>query len=308
MNTFGIYISRLRSYAKMTQEQLAEKMEVSKTTIQNWESGRTKVKPVHIKRLAYLFNVTETKLIEELNHDNDSIRKDNFPYFLIEEDDELIGIIKSLHLNLNQQELFGLICLYCSESLKYISEQGVFDETITKIPYEFICKVGSIQYMNLCDGLKNLLKYVTPEFLLKVLKLYPDELFDVTRLSKDLIIEFLNSGHFSYDEYDFDDAVGFDFNIDLKKASVILPLLEKQEIHLFDGEKNNEPLSKDVPKEIIDAMDLYIIDKKYPLFYFRSGLERVTNIRFEIDDKTKKWFWSINDLGCELLQWLKKKE
>ena len=53
MNTFGDYISRLRNYSKMTQEQLAEKMEVSKTTIQNWESGRTKVKPTHLKRLAY---------------------------------------------------------------------------------------------------------------------------------------------------------------------------------------------------------------------------------------------------------------
>lgn len=308
MNTFGVYISRLRSYSKITQEQLAEKMEVSKTTIQNWESGRTKVKPTHLKRLAYLFNVPETKLIEELNHDNDSVCKDIFPYFLIDGDDELIGIIKSLHLNLNQQELFGLICLYCPDSLEYISQQGIFNETTTKIPYEFICKVGSIKFMNLCDGLRNLLKYVKPEFLLKVLKLYPDELFDVTCLSKDLIIEFLNNGHVSYYEYDFDYTVGFDFDIDFKKALVILPLLEKQEIHLFDGEKNSEPLSKDVPKEIIDALDSYIIDKRYPLLYIHKGLERITNIRFETDNKTKKWFWSINDSGCELLQWLRKKE
>ena len=185
MNTFGVYISQLRSYAKMTQEQLAEKMEVSKTTIQNWESGRTKVKPSHIKRLAYLFNVPETKLIEELNHDNDSVRKDNFPYFLI--DDEFVGIIKSLHLNLNQQELFGLMCLYYPDILKnYADWETVFDNALTRIPYDFICKVGSIQYMNLADGLRNLLKYVQPEFLLKVLKLYPEELFDVTRFSKDL--------------------------------------------------------------------------------------------------------------------------
>ena len=94
MNTFGDYISRLRNYSKMTQEQLAEKMEVSKTTIQNWESGRTKVKPAHLKKLAYLFNVPETSLITELNRENDSMRNDVFPYFLIE-DDKLIGIIQS---------------------------------------------------------------------------------------------------------------------------------------------------------------------------------------------------------------------
>ena len=86
MNTFGDYISRLRNYSKMTQEQLAEKMEVSKTTIQNWESGRTKVKPAHLKKLAYLFNVPEASLITELNRENDSMRNDVFPYFLIEDD------------------------------------------------------------------------------------------------------------------------------------------------------------------------------------------------------------------------------
>lgn len=52
MNSFGDYISRLGNYSKMTQEQLAEKMEVSKTTIQNWESGRKKVKLANLKRLA----------------------------------------------------------------------------------------------------------------------------------------------------------------------------------------------------------------------------------------------------------------
>ena len=121
MNMFGDYISRLRNYSKMTQEQLAEKMEVSKTTIQNWERGRTKVKPAHLKRLAYLFNVSETSLIAELNRDNDSMREDNFPYFLFDDDEKLVGIIRSLHLNLNQQELFGLICLYYPDIRKDVS-------------------------------------------------------------------------------------------------------------------------------------------------------------------------------------------
>ena len=254
MNMFGDYISRLRNYSKMTQEQLADKMEVSKTTIQNWESGRTKVKPAHLKRLAYLFNVPETSLIFELNRDNDSMRVDNFPYFLIEDDEELVGIIESLHLNLNQQELFGLICLFYPDVLiEYFDYDSVWDESLTKIPFDFICKVGSIQYMNLADGLRNLLKYVRPTFLLKVLKLYPEELFDVTRLSKDLIIEFLDTGHIPY-YYDYeDDAVGFDFNINLEKASVVLPILEKGCIHIADTDQIGNTLSSDVPQEIIDS-------------------------------------------------------
>ena len=134
MSTFGDYISRLRSYSKMTQEQLAEKMEVSRPTIQNWESGRTKVKPENIKKLAYLFNVPETDLLSELNRDNDFMRNDRFPYFLLEHDEQLIGKIKSLHLNLNQQELFGLICLYCQDSLQYMHLEAEFRHAMAQIP------------------------------------------------------------------------------------------------------------------------------------------------------------------------------
>lgn len=303
MNMFGDYISRLRNYSKMTQEQLADKMEVSKTTIQNWESGRTKVKPAHLKRLAYLFNVPETSLIFELNRDNDSMRVDNFPYFLIEDDEELVGIIESLHLNLNQQELFGLICLFYPDVLiDYVDYDSVWDESLTKIPFDFICKVGSIQYMNLADGLRNLLKYVRPKFLLKVLKLYPEELFDVTRLSKDLIIEFLDTGHIPY-YYEYDDAFGFDFNINLEKASVVLPILEKGCIHIADTDQIGSTLSSDVPQEIIDA-SLYPHNENCLVFHVLSGLSSVTTVR---EDK-KGLYLEINDLGCRLLRWFQEKE
>ena len=307
MNTFGDYISRLRNYSKMTQEQLAEKMEVSKTTIQNWESGRTKVKPAHLKKLAYLFNVPETSLITELNRENDSMRSDVFPYFLIE-DDELIGIIQSLHLNLNQQELFGLICLYHPDILEnYADWETVFDEALTKIPYDFICKVGSIQYMNLADGLRNLLKYVKPEFLLKVLKLYPEELFDVTRFSKDLIIEFLDSGHIPYNDYDFDNQFGFDFAIDMKKAAIVLPILEKGEVHLADGDRSGDPLSDEFPQEIIDAT-WYPHNHECLPIHVLNGLKGITTIRYDRSSTPIKCYVEINDLGRRLLRWFREKE
>ncbi len=308
MNTFGDYISRLRKYSRMTQEQLAEKMEVSKTTIQNWESGRTKVKTAHLKRLAYLFNVSETSLKSELNRDNDSMRVGHFPFFLIEDDEELIGIIKSLHLNLNQQELFGFICLYNPEiPNNYDAWEAVFDESLTKIPYDFICRVGSIQYMNLADGLRNLLKYVKPGFLLKVLKLYPDELFDVTRLSKDLVIEFLDSGHVPYNDRDFDSECGFDFDIDMKKASIVLPILEKDCIHLVDGERSDASLSNDVPQEIIDA-SWYPHDQKCLALHVLNGLSSITTVRYDKSCTPIRWYLEINDLGCRLLSWFREKE
>lgn len=307
MSTFGDYISRLRKYSKMTQEELAEKMDVSKTTIQNWESGRTKVKSTHLKKLAYLFNVPETSLITELNRENDSLRKDIFPYFLFGDDEDLIGIIKSLHLNLNQQELFGLICLYCSDSLQYIDQESGFQKAITNIPYEFVCKVGSIQFMNLSDGLRNVLKYVRPDFLLKVLKLYPDELFDVTRLSKDLIIEFLDSGHVLYEYYDFDDEVGFDFRTDMKKAAIVLPILEKGAIHLSNGERCGSPLSDDVPKEIIDA-SCYPHDQECLSAHVLSGIGDITDVRYDENSTPVKCYLEINDIGRRLLRWFQEKE
>ncbi len=307
MNTFGDYISRLRNYSKMTQEQLAEKMEVSKTTIQNWESGRTKVKPAHLKKLAYLFNVPEASLITELNRENDSMRNDVFPYFLIE-DDKLIGIIQSLHLNLNQQELFGLICLYHPDILEnYADWETVFDDALTKIPYDFICKVGSIQYMNLADGLRNLLKYVQPNFLLKVLKLYPEELFDVTRFSKDLIIEFLDSGHIPYIDYDFEKEYGFDFSINMKKASIVLPILTKGEIHLSDGDRSGDPLSEEVPQEIIDAT-WYPPNQECLTMQVLNGLIGITTIRYDRSSTPVKCYMEINDLGRRLLRWFQEKE
>lgn len=300
-NNFGNYISRSRRNSKMSQEQLAEKMEVSKTTIQNWESGRTKVKPTHLKRLAYLFNVSEKNLIDELTRDNDS-RGNTFPFFLIEDNKELVDIIKSLHLNLNQQELFGLICLYSRDSLQHISQNTVFNEAILKIPYEFVSKIGSIHFMNLLSGLKELLKYVDPEFLLKVLKLYPDEVFDVTRLSKNLIIEFLDSGHLSFEE-DFDYTVGFDFNINMRKAKNVLPILEKGDIYLSDSDQLDAPLSDEVPQEIIDATE-YPPNPKCLLFYVLNGLDGITDIY----DEKRKYYLKINELGHELLRWFQEKE
>lgn len=308
MNTFGDYISRLRNYSKMTQEQLAEKMEVSKTTIQNWESGRTKVKPIHLKRLAYLFNVPETSLISELNRDNDSMRENNFPYFLFEDNDEFIGIIQSLHLNLNQQELFGLICLYYSDILKdYADWETVLNGSLTKIPYQFICKVGSIKYMNLSDGLKNVLKYVQPDFLLKVLKLYPDEIFDVTRLSKELIIEFLDSGHVPYDDSDSDNEYGLYYDIDMKKAAIVLPILEKGCIHLADGDRSGEPLSNDVPQEIINA-SWYPHDQECLAMHVLTGLSSITTVRYDKNCTPIRCYLEINDLGRRLLRWFRGKE
>lgn len=307
MNTFGNYLSRKRKVSGMTQEQLANKMGVTNITIQNWERGRTKVKPAHLKELAYLFNVPETELIAEMNRENDSMRRETFPECLLEDDEQFAAVIGELHLNFNQQELFGLICLYCQDLLQGIDQKSAFNEAVTRIPYEFVCKVGSIQFMNLLDGLRNVLKYVNADFLLKVLKLYPDELFDVTRLPRELIVEFLDSGHVPYTEYDSGETAGFDLGINMKKAAVVLPILEKGAVHLSDGMQSGTPLRTDVPQEIINA-SWCPPGQKCLLSHVTNGLRGITAISLDKSTAPVKCYLQISEKGKALLRWFQKKE
>ncbi len=74
------------------------------------------------------------------------------------------------------------------------------DEDLKKIPYGFIEKVGSIRFMNQVEGLHRVIKYVRTDFLLKILKQNPEVEFDIKRLFKDQICEFIDSGWKPIDE------------------------------------------------------------------------------------------------------------
>ena len=45
MSSFGNFVKKLRNEAGLSQEKLADKMDVSVNTIQNWESGNTRINP-----------------------------------------------------------------------------------------------------------------------------------------------------------------------------------------------------------------------------------------------------------------------
>ncbi len=64
----------------------------------------------------------------------------------------------------------------------------------------------------------------------------------------------------------------------MKKAKIILPVLEKGAIHLTDGNWANEP-RKDIPREILQMCG------------------------FQED----QWFLGINEKGQQLLEWFRKK-
>lgn len=160
MNQFGEFLKKSRINAGLTQEQLAEKMSVSLTSVQKWESGTSQIRTDKLSNLAYYLNIPTDIIIKEMTHSIDKNRNNKFPSFLF--DEQVNKIISTLHLNLKQQELFGLLCIYQEDFLLDSYDDTMID--LKQIPYQFICDVGSIHLMNITDGLKHVLKYVKKTF------------------------------------------------------------------------------------------------------------------------------------------------
>ena len=55
------FIKRQRKIAGLTQEQLAEKMNVTTQAVQNWESDRTKIDWRKLSKLSEILNVPREK-------------------------------------------------------------------------------------------------------------------------------------------------------------------------------------------------------------------------------------------------------
>ncbi len=315
------FIRTCRTNAGLTQEQLAEKMKVSVVAVQNWESGKTRIEIRRCVELAAVFNIPVEKLIKEMIIEEDKKRLDLWPEFLF--DKEINAIIDTLHLNLAQQELFGLLYIYHAEYLKKtMIDFNTLNDDLRKIPYGFIEKVGSIQFMNQVDGLHKVIKYIHTEFLMKVLKLYPELEFNVKKLPKDLICEFIDTGIkpvddtvLPLDSERYEAGDGLQMRISMKKARMILPVLEKREIHLTDGHWANPP-RKDVPGEVIRMCDFepdlwkegyYRNDNNCA--YIRYGLEDVTDYEsVSKEGKDDMWVLKINEKGRQLQEWFREKK
>lgn len=315
------FIKTCRINAGLTQQQLAEKMDVSVVSVQNWENGKTNIETRKYMELAAVFNVPVEKLIKEMLIEEDIKRTDRWPGFLF--NDNMNAIIDTLHLNLAQQDLFGLLYIYDAEYLKkpMIDFNTLYDD-LKRIPYGFIERVGSIQFMNQVEGLHNVIKYIKTEFLMKVLKQNPESEFNVKKLPKELICEFIDEGVKPVDDcaeywddpekYEGDDALFM--RISMKKAKGILPVLEKGGIHLTDGHWAS-PLREDIPEEVIVMCGFKPDLWKEGYYgrtnctYIQGGLEDVTDYRpVSKKGKDDMWFLEINDRGRQLLEWFQEKQ
>ncbi len=61
-NTFQISLAAARVNAEMTQEEVAEKLGVSKQSVVNWEKGRTKLSIATFKTLCNMYKIPEDKI------------------------------------------------------------------------------------------------------------------------------------------------------------------------------------------------------------------------------------------------------
>ena len=313
------YIKRCREEAGLTQAQLAEKLDVSTVSVQNWENGRTKINLDRYSDLAEIFNVPVEEIIKEMLIEADKSRPDVWPDFLF--DDDTNAIIDTLHLNLAQQDLFGLLYIYGSEYLKKTEiDQDTFDEDLKCIPYGFIDKVGSIRFMNQAEGLHKVVRYVKSDFLMKVLKQNPESEFNIRKLSKNQICEFIDEGYKRLDDSEWDPETDEElyFRINMRAAKIVLPVLEKiGPVHITD-ESWSGPLRKDVPEEFLECVleknyiertlwEEGINKEKLTVISARGGLEDVTDYKNTAKEgETECWMLSINEKGGELLKWLKE--
>lgn len=63
---FNENLKTLRKEAGLTQEELAEKLNVSRQAVTKWESGQAMPDIVNLKEIAYLFSVTTDSLLEDI--------------------------------------------------------------------------------------------------------------------------------------------------------------------------------------------------------------------------------------------------
>ena len=103
----GNKILQLRKKSGLSQEQLGEKVEVTRQTISNWELGETTPNPEQLKKLSKAFNVSIDEIL-----DNES---KEFLMNKISNTERLAGmIIKNIKSNRNY--IYWLYYIYDSRS------------------------------------------------------------------------------------------------------------------------------------------------------------------------------------------------
>lgn len=191
---FNKYLRNARERANITQTEFAERVGVSTTTVQNWESGtlpdknhwETIIKQLKLSKEDFIKYYANAILPEEKTY-----LPKPFPDFLYPE--KLLDKIKKLRLTADEQELLGLETIYGGYEVKEDHSFTVsFSTTLPHLPYDYIRRMGAFNAMNLHDSLIRKTDGYR-DYIIKHIKAQPDdEPFDIIKCSPEQLLDLCN--------------------------------------------------------------------------------------------------------------------
>ena len=156
-NLFGETLRNLRSEMELSQQQLAQQLFVSRSSIANWENGRRIPDLLIISRLAQLLNVDISVFTEVIAKENVS------PEIIIVDDEPILlsGALPVLAQEMPDANIIGF--LKASEAVEYAKD--------TRISIAFLdIELGRTNGIELCDTLMEINPLTNVIFLTS----YPD--------------------------------------------------------------------------------------------------------------------------------------
>jgi len=137
---FGEKIQKLRNQNKWTQEQLAEKLYVSRTAVSKWESGKGYPNIDSLKDIAKLFNKTIDELLS--NEEIIDIAKKENTYNMKKSNNLIYGLLDIISI------LFVFLPLYAQATEKFVYSVSLISTNdisgVIKISYIVILSVLSL--------------------------------------------------------------------------------------------------------------------------------------------------------------------
>ena len=204
--TIHEYLKEKRIECKLTQEKLAEKMKVTRNTIQNWEK-KTLPDKLYWEDLIKVLNLSKEKFmklygdnaVSELPKQVD-YKPNIFPDFLFPE--QYLKKIKNLILTEGEQELLGLKEIYKSD-ISYEDSKFTFNNELAILPYDFIKKHNPFNVINLDDSLYDKLKGFDKNIIIQCILDNPNEVFDINKCSPKHLLKICSSFEISHFDFYF---------------------------------------------------------------------------------------------------------
>ena len=159
----GDNIQKLRKELKLSQEQLAEMIDVTRQTISNWELGETSPNPEQLKLLSKALNVSVDEL---LNNDVKSVIIDK-----VSNTEKLAGIIikilKVIGILFVTYFIIGILAIFLFSVKKQNSTKTLISNQTTQL--ECTIDNKTYQYMVETDSEDNLIEASGSEYIENIL-------------------------------------------------------------------------------------------------------------------------------------------